>query len=80
MHKTIAATGAVPGEYVNCVAETSTAKPGRFNVGQSYKVVDFCGTPSAHGHTDFRALPGDRSGKSEWLIPWMGHGWLWERA
>lgn len=59
--KSVAETGAKPGDTVICV---SSEVPFRFRPGNEYLVVDFCGTASVHGHTD----------EPNWRIPWRGWG------
>lgn len=73
--KSIAATGAKPGDMVKCVGETPTAGKGMFSQfmpGNVYPVIDFCGVPCANGHRD-------GSSKSS-PIPSRGYGYLWALA
>ena len=73
MADSVAGTGAVPGDKVKC---KSTNVPGRFRPGQVYEVINFCGTPSVRGHTDYKGAGNDPG----WNIPWRGYGAEWEKV
>lgn len=65
-------TGAKPGDRVRCIGTLQTGESWRrFIEGMEYTVVDFCGTPSAHG----RAEGGRNS-----MIPARGWGYEWEKV
>ena len=75
--KTIAETGAKPGDTVKCVGlidESLNAV--RYTIGRTYKVVDWFGRPMVEANSHGAKVPtGDR-----WLIPFGGAGAVWELA
>lgn len=67
--------GLKAGNRVRC---TQSDVPWRFKVGDTFTLVDFCGSPAVRGHSDYRSP--EKSGVPSVIIPWRGYGAKWEAA